>query len=35
MAPLAALVKRQFGKELAAKPMPGGASTRRFFRLDL
>ena len=35
MAPLAALVKKEFGKELAAKPMPGGASTRRFFRLDL
>jgi N-acetylmuramate 1-kinase len=35
MAPLAALVKRQFGAELSAKPMPGGASTRRFFRLSL
>jgi N-acetylmuramate 1-kinase len=35
MAPLAALVKREFGAELSAKPMPGGASTRRFFRLSL
>jgi N-acetylmuramate 1-kinase len=35
MAPLAALVKNRFGAELSATPMPGGASTRRFFRVTL
>jgi aminoglycoside/choline kinase family phosphotransferase len=35
MAPLAALVKREFGAELSAAPMAGGASTRRFFRVTL
>jgi hypothetical protein len=32
---LAALVQRSFGAPLAATPMPGGASTRRYFRLAL
>lgn len=35
LAPLTDLVHRTFGAELSATPMPGGASTRRYFRLDL
>jgi aminoglycoside/choline kinase family phosphotransferase len=35
LAPLAALVKKRFGVELSVTPMPGGASTRRFFRVKL
>jgi len=33
--PLAALVKETWGAELVTTPMPGGASTRRYFRLTL
>lgn len=33
--PLAELVRRTFGAELDATPMPGGASTRRYYRLSL
>jgi len=33
--PLEALVKRAFDAELSASAMPGGASTRRYFRLSL
>ena len=32
---LAELVRRSFGAELALAAMPGGASTRRYFRLTL
>lgn len=35
MAPLAALVKKEFGVELSSTPMTGGASSRRFFRVTL
>jgi aminoglycoside/choline kinase family phosphotransferase len=35
MAPLADLVKRTFSAELSAAPMPGGASTRRYYRVSL
>ncbi len=35
MIPLEELVQSAFGSELAATPMPGGASTRRYFRLAL
>jgi aminoglycoside/choline kinase family phosphotransferase len=35
LAPLAELVDRTFGAELSADPMPGGASTRRYYRLSL
>lgn len=35
LTPLAELVKRVFSAELDATPMPGGASTRRYFRLAL
>lgn len=33
--PLTELVQRTFGAALEATPMPGGASTRRYFRLKL
>ena len=33
--PLEELVQRTFASELAATPMPGGASTRRYFRIAL
>jgi len=32
---LAALVRRTFGAELRVSPMPGGASTRKYFRVAL
>lgn len=35
MRPLADLLQRAFGAELSATAMPGGASTRRYFRLAL
>lgn len=35
MTPLADLVRRTFQAELELSPMPGGASTRRYFRLTL
>ena len=35
MLPLAELVRGTFGSDLRATPMPGGASTRRYFRLLL
>jgi len=35
MAPLEELVRRTFGAELSATGMPGGASTRSYFRLSL
>jgi aminoglycoside/choline kinase family phosphotransferase len=35
LVPLEELVQRTFASELAATPMPGGASTRRYFRLAL
>jgi N-acetylmuramate 1-kinase len=35
MGPLAELVRRTFQAELEVSPMPGGASTRRYFRLAL
>ena len=35
LTPLAELVRRTFGTELQASPMPGGASTRRYYRLEL
>lgn len=34
-ATLASLVRRSLGAELTLSPMPGGASTRRYFRLSL
>jgi hypothetical protein len=34
-APLEELVQKAFSSELSATPMPGGASTRRYFRLAL
>ncbi len=35
LVPLTELVQRTFGAVLEATPMPGGASTRRYFRLKL
>lgn len=35
MGTLGELVRRTFGDELDATPMPGGASTRKYFRLSL
>ncbi len=35
MQPLEELVRRTFDADLRATPMPGGASTRRYFRIDL
>ena len=35
LTPLAELVRRAWGSELQASPMPGGASTRRYYRLAL
>jgi N-acetylmuramate 1-kinase len=35
LTPLAELVRRTFDADLVAKPMPGGASTRRYYRLTL
>jgi N-acetylmuramate 1-kinase len=35
LAPLAELVRRAFDADLVCAPMPGGASTRRYYRLTL
>ncbi len=35
LAPLTEMVRQKFGADLAVTPMPGGASTRRYFRVAL